>query len=151
MKNVLRHNVVVNRKVAWRWQARAGLARSRTRHHELRASVDYLHHLVRMWHDRAYAAMKATKSGASSGGTVAVDSCLRTLIGREGGMNPHAYNASSGAYGAPQALPGSKMASAGADWRDNLMTQIRWMVGYVNSRWGGSCAALAHSYSYGWY
>jgi hypothetical protein len=71
---------------------------------------------------------------------------------REGSRwDPHATNPSTGAYGLPQALPGSKMASAGADWADNPATQIRWMIGYVNSRYGGSCAALSHSYSYGWY
>jgi hypothetical protein len=82
-----------------------------------------------------------------------VDSCLRRLIDRENpSWDPQRYNAQgSGAYGLPQALPGSKMASAGADWRTNPQTQIRWMVGYVNERYGGSCAALAHSYAYGWY
>jgi hypothetical protein len=80
-----------------------------------------------------------------------LDSCTRELLSREGGMNPHAYNPSSGAYGGPQALPGEKMRSAGADWRDNIWTQIRWMKGYMNSRYGGSCAALAHSNAYGYY
>lgn len=81
----------------------------------------------------------------------AVDSCLDAILQREGGYNPHAYNASSGAYGGPQALPGSKMASAGADWRDNIWTQIRWMVSYVNGRYGGSCAALDAWNRQGWY
>lgn len=80
-----------------------------------------------------------------------VDSCTDALLRREGGYNPHATNPTSGAYGGPQALPGSKMSSAGADWRDNIWTQIRWMHGYMNSLYGGSCQALAHSYSYGWY
>lgn len=79
-----------------------------------------------------------------------VDLCLDKLIRREGGYNAHATNPTSGAYGAPQALPGYKMASAGADWRDNIWTQIRWMLVYVQ-KYGGSCGALAHSYSYGWY
>jgi hypothetical protein len=81
-----------------------------------------------------------------------VDDCLRTLIDREGSnWNPRATNPETGAYGIPQALPGSKMATAGADWRTNPATQIRWMVGYVNGRYGGSCGALSHSYAYGWY
>lgn len=84
-------------------------------------------------------------------GPFPIDSCTRTLLDREGGMNPHATNPTSGAYGGPQALPGSKMASAGPDWRDNIWTQIRWMIGYMNERYGGSCAALAHSYSHGYY
>jgi hypothetical protein len=81
-----------------------------------------------------------------------VDACLRRLIEREGSnWNPRATNPSTGAYGIPQALPGSKMASAGADWRTNVWTQVRWMRGYVNGRYGGSCGALSHSYAYGWY
>ena len=60
-------------------------------------------------------------------------------------MNP------SGAYGIPQALPGDKMASAGADWQSNPVTQVRWMIGYVNSTYGGACAALAHENTVGTY
>ena len=59
-----------------------------------------------------------------------------TLIYRESGCRFDAANA-SGAYGIPQALPGSKMASAGADWQTNPVTQIRWMIGYVTGRYGG--------------
>jgi hypothetical protein len=81
----------------------------------------------------------------------AVDSCLSQLIWRESKGKVHATNPTTGAYGIPQALPGSKMASAGPDWRDNAATQIRWMIGYVNARWGGSCSALAHQVATGWY
>lgn len=72
------------------------------------------------------------------------------LIYRESGCRVDAENASTGAYGIPQALPGNKMASAGADWRTNPVTQIRWMAGYVN-RYGGWQGALNHWYSHGWY
>ena len=74
-----------------------------------------------------------------------------TLINRESGCRPTATNSSSGAYGIPQALPGSKMASMGSDWRYNPVTQIRWMDSYVKGRYGGWSQALAHSYSKGWY
>lgn len=74
-----------------------------------------------------------------------------TLINRESGCRYNATNSSSGAYGIPQALPGSKMASAGSDWKTNPVTQIKWMISYVNGRYGGWSQALAHSYSYGWY
>lgn len=47
------------------------------------------------------------------------------------------------AYGVPQANPGTKMASAGADWRTNPWTQVRWMIVYVINRYGGECQALA--------
>jgi len=80
-----------------------------------------------------------------------VDSCLHELIERESGWNVHATNPDSGAYGLPQALPGSKMASAGPDWRHNPNTQIKWMLGYVNSKYGGSCAALAFQKANGFY
>ena len=56
------------------------------------------------------------------------------LIYRESGCRVDSTNARSGAYGIPQALPGSKMASAGADWKTHPVTQIRWMIGYVNGR-----------------
>ena len=73
-----------------------------------------------------------------------------TLMNRESGCRVDARNAHSGAYGIPQALPGNKMASAGADWETNPVTQIRWMAGYV-SRWGGWQGALQHQVTYGWY
>lgn len=71
------------------------------------------------------------------------------LIYHESGCRVDAANA-SGAYGIPQALPGSKMASAGADWETNPVTQIRWMSGYV-SRYGGWQGAIDFWYSHGWY
>jgi len=78
-------------------------------------------------------------------------SCLRSLWQRESGWNPRADNPSSSAYGIPQALPGSKMASAGPDWRTNPVTQIRWGLDYIADRFGTPCAAWAHSESNGWY
>ncbi len=53
-------------------------------------------------------------------------SCLDPLWAHESGWSVTAYNAGSGAYGIPQALPGSRMASAGPDWQTNAATQIRW-------------------------
>lgn len=72
------------------------------------------------------------------------------LIYHESGCRVDARNAYSGAYGIPQALPGSKMASAGADWETNPVTQIRWMAGYVN-RYGGWQGAVNFWYAHGWY
>jgi hypothetical protein len=77
--------------------------------------------------------------------------CLDALWQRESGWNHRAMNPSSGAYGIPQSLPGSKMASAGADWRTNPVTQIRWGLGYIASRYGTPCGAWAHSQATGWY
>ena len=72
------------------------------------------------------------------------------LIYHESGCRVNATNAGSGAYGIPQALPGSKMASAGADWETNPVTQIKWMAGYV-SRYGGWQGAIQFWYAHGWY
>lgn len=78
-------------------------------------------------------------------------SCLDRLWQRESNWNPSAMNRSSGAYGIPQALPGSKMASAGADWRTNPATQIKWGMGYIKGRYGSPCGAWGHSQAKGWY
>ncbi|MDO4607468.1 MAG: G5 domain-containing protein [Bowdeniella nasicola] len=77
--------------------------------------------------------------------------CLNSLWQRESNWNHLAKNPSSGAYGIPQALPGSKMASAGADWQTNPATQIKWGLGYIKGRYGSPCAALNHSHARGWY
>jgi hypothetical protein len=76
--------------------------------------------------------------------------CLDNLWTQESGWQYNAENA-SGAYGIPQALPGSKMASAGADWQTNPKTQIKWGLGYIKAMYGTPCGAWAHEQSYGWY
>jgi len=68
--------------------------------------------------------------------------CLLDIWNRESGWVYDAENA-SGAYGIPQALPGSKMASAGADWQTDPATQIRWGLGYVKAVYGNPCSAWA--------
>ncbi|MCD1570012.1 lytic transglycosylase domain-containing protein [Agromyces mediolanus] len=77
--------------------------------------------------------------------------CLVALWNRESGWRVNAHNSSSGAYGIPQALPGSKMASAGDDWETNAATQIEWGLGYIQGRYSSPCGAWAHSESAGWY
>lgn len=77
--------------------------------------------------------------------------CLDSLWQRESGWNPRAANPYSGAFGIPQALPASKMATAGADWQYNPETQIRWGLGYIQARYGTPCGAWGHSESHGWY
>jgi hypothetical protein len=76
--------------------------------------------------------------------------CLDSIWSRESGWNYQAYNA-SGAFGIPQALPGSKMASAGSDWQTNPATQIRWGLGYIKSMYGTPCGAWSFWQSNGWY
>jgi hypothetical protein len=76
--------------------------------------------------------------------------CLVNLWNRESHWNTHASNP-SGAYGIPQAMPGSKMSSAGADWQNSARTQIKWGLGYIKSRYSTPCGAWSHSQSVGWY
>ena len=77
--------------------------------------------------------------------------CLVALWNKESHWNVYAHNKSSGAYGIPQALPGEKMASAGADWATNPATQITWGLGYIAGRYGSPCVAWGYSQSRGWY
>lgn len=77
--------------------------------------------------------------------------CLVALYNRESHWNVYAGNPVSGAYGIPQALPGTKMASAGADWQSNPRTQITWGLGYIAGRYGTPCGAWSHSQAKGWY
>jgi len=76
--------------------------------------------------------------------------CLVELWNHESGWNVYASNP-SGAYGIPQALPGSKMATAGADWETNPATQISWGLGYISGRYGTPCGAWDTFNSQGWY
>ena len=77
--------------------------------------------------------------------------CLDNIWSQESGWNVHAANPSSSAYGIPQALPGSKMSSAGPNWEDNAETQIRWGLGYIRDRYGSACAAWSFKQGAGWY
>lgn len=78
-------------------------------------------------------------------------SAINYIVNHESSWNPSATNPSSGAYGLPQSLPASKLASAGSDWRTNPITQLRWMRDYVNGRYGGANGALAFWQRNHWY
>lgn len=77
--------------------------------------------------------------------------CFSNIVSHESGWNYTAQNASSGAYGLVQALPGSKMSSAGADWRTNPATQIKWGLGYMDGRYGSPCGAWSFWQANSWY
>jgi hypothetical protein len=77
--------------------------------------------------------------------------CLDKLWTRESGWNTRSTNSSTGAYGIPQALPGSKMGSVADDWRTNPATQIKWGLSYIKGRYGTPCSAWQHFLSTGWY
>jgi hypothetical protein len=75
--------------------------------------------------------------------------CLDRLWTKESHWNT--FERYGAAYGIPQAVPGSKMAAAGRDWRTNPITQVRWGLGYIRARYGSPCAAWAHSVRFNWY
>jgi hypothetical protein len=77
--------------------------------------------------------------------------CLNTLWTHESGWNEKAMNRSSGAYGIPQALPASKMATFGADYLTNPVPQIRWGLDYITNRYGSPCGALSFWQANNWY
>jgi len=77
--------------------------------------------------------------------------CLDSLWQRESGWRTTAGNPTSGAYGIPQSLPGSKMASVGPNWRTDAKTQIIWGLGYIKARYSTPCGAWAHFQARNWY
>ncbi|ROQ69291.1 transglycosylase-like protein with SLT domain [Streptomyces sp. 840.1] len=111
----------------------------------------------------ATSAMAAPSAAPTSSGGSAQDTarqmigdesqfqCFSNIVSHESGWNPSATNASSGAYGLVQALPGSKMASAGSDWQTNASTQIKWGMDYMNSRYGSPCGAWSFWQANSWY
>jgi cell wall-associated NlpC family hydrolase len=76
---------------------------------------------------------------------------LYQLWERESGWNPAALNPLSGAFGIPQALPATKMATMGLDWATNPYTQMEWGISYISAAYGDPQAAWAHEVAYGWY
>lgn len=96
---------------------------------------------------QAYAEKRCFDYGWSDGDFQA----LVKLWNKESRWNPYASNSSSGAYGIPQALPASKMATYGTDYLTNYKTQIEWGLSYIKSRYGTPTAAWNHSCNKGWY
>lgn len=96
---------------------------------------------------RAYARSRLSAYGWSS----SQYGCLLNLWNQESDWDTYAVNPSSHAYGIPQSLPASKMASAGADWRTNYRTQVDWGLGYIRASYGTPCGAWSHEVSHNWY
>ncbi len=76
---------------------------------------------------------------------------LVKLWTRESNWMWNAENPSSGAYGIPQSLPGSKMATFGERWRDDAAVQIDWGLNYIKQKYGSPSKAWQHSEEIGWY
>lgn len=76
--------------------------------------------------------------------------CINYVWTRESKWNPRA-GVPSGAYGIPQAFPGSKMAKFGSNWRTSPLTQVKWGIWYVNDRYGSACSAYSFFRAHGWY
>ena len=88
---------------------------------------------------------------ASFGWSSSQFSCLEPLWAHESGWNTTATNPSTGAYGIPQAVPGSKMASAGPNWKSDAATQIKWGLTYIKDTYKSPCGAWSHEQADGWY
>ncbi|MEO6143242.1 MAG: hypothetical protein ABIP19_04615 [Dermatophilaceae bacterium] len=88
---------------------------------------------------------------ADNGWTEEQFNCLDRLWTKESGWRWNADNPSSDAYGIPQSLPGSKMASVDSDWATNPVTQIKWGLQYIESRYGTPCSAWGKSQASNWY
>ncbi|MEY9488860.1 hypothetical protein RKD26_004654 [Streptomyces calvus] len=103
----------------------------------------------------AHAATTSTTSAQATAkkmiGNSAEYQCFSKIVQHESNWNPTATNSSSGAYGLVQALPASKMASAGSDWKTNPATQIEWGLDYMKDRYGSACDAWSFWQSNGWY
>ncbi|MDX2644166.1 transglycosylase SLT domain-containing protein [Streptomyces sp. PA03-1a] len=140
---------------AHRAHARLQEQQAANRSHERKALVP------QQRHETSRPAPRAAAPAAPSGspqqmaqqiiGDAAQFQCFANIVMHESTWNPYAVNPSSGAYGLVQALPGSKMASAGADWRTNPATQIKWGLDYMNGRYGSPCGAWSFWQANHWY
>jgi hypothetical protein len=113
------------------------------------------------------AAMKGMGGGGALGGDAAASKALAArmfpfassqwapfvaLEMAEAGFSRFARNASSGAYGIPQALPPSKMPfAAQAAGGSHAGPQLAWMFSYIASRWGSPANAEANELRSHWY
>jgi hypothetical protein len=95
-----------------------------------------------VWNARTYVLNRVGSKGYD---------CINAIWTAESKWNPQAGNPISGAYGIPQAFPGSKMAAFGSNWQYSPLTQVKWGLWYVNSRYGSACGAYDFWQAHGWY
>lgn len=117
------------------------------------AKADVTAKVSTLWPSKTYAQLQAWRriNAVKDWNVDKQYPCFKSLMNKESGWRRHATNPSSGAYGIPQALPGKKMASSGADWRHNPDTQVKWGIKYVKSRYKTPCGAWSHFKNRGWY
>lgn len=98
-------------------------------------------------------ALANSMAASAYGWTGSETTCLDELWTHESGFQMVWNRAGSGAYGIPQALPASKMASAGADYMTNPATQIKWGLSYIHDTYGTPCGAwhFETSHTPNWY
>ncbi len=133
-----------------------------------RARAAHVAHLAQLAKQRGAVATRANRSSvravapgsvralgqsmaAAHGWTGAQFACLDDIWTRESHWRVDAHNSNSGAYGIPQAQPGSKMSSAGPSWRTNASTQIAWGLSYIARTYGTPCSAWSFWQSHYWY
>jgi hypothetical protein len=92
----------------------------------------------------------AKQMAAAKGWTGEQWTCLDETWTQESHYDEHAENSSSGAYGIPQSLPRTKMATAGPDYESSPATQIKWGLGYIAARYKSPCEAWQHEVDDGW-
>lgn len=102
-------------------------------------------------HNKGVPSVQAAKDYALAKLGATQYACIDQIFIHESHWNPLDLNKSSGAYGIPQALPGSKMAVIADDWRTNPITQVRWGIRYVNGRYGSACQAWSFWKINRWY
>jgi hypothetical protein len=153
--NAGQHAILLARQAAARRQAQQAAARQRAAAEQAAAQQAQAQQQAQQAATQQAAAGSpqqiALNMLAKYGWSSSQFSCLDSLWQEESGWNVYASNPASGAYGIPQALPGSKMASAGPDWESDATTQIAWGLSYIQSTYGSPCAAWDHEEADGWY
>lgn len=145
------------RERTWACEDRLALTHTKASSRPL-GSRAYARWVLRIWQERANTVCRVVDHlrGARVLASV-VDPCLVGIIRRENARFDPTIDYGWGhgnvheAYGIPQANPGTKMASHGADWRTNPITQLRWMADYARARYGSNCGALHHRITRGMY
>lgn len=145
------------RQQTWECENSLALARTKASSRPI-GSTAYARWVLKLWTERAHAVCRVARHLQKAGVLrQVVDPCLAGIVQRENARWDPTIDYGWGhgnvheAYGIPQANPGTKMASAGAEWRTSAVVQLIWMAGYTRARYGSSCGALAKRKSQGWY